>query len=78
MLILTRKTDQRIIIDDDIVVTVLAIEGDRVKIGIRAPAEVSVLREEVRREVGGENRRAAGVAADRANLAGQLRVLKRS
>jgi carbon storage regulator len=59
MLILTRKLEQSIIIDDNIVVTILGVEGDRVKLGIRAPAEISVLREEIRREVGGENRRAA-------------------
>lgn len=77
MLILTRKPEQSIIIDDDIVVTVLAVDGDRVKLGIKAPVDISVLREEVRREVGGENRRAAMVNGDRLKLGGVLRTLVR-
>lgn len=76
MLILTRKPEQSIIINDDIVVTVLAIDGDRVKLGIRAPAEVTILREEVKRAVGGENRRAAAAPRDRRDLEAALRALK--
>ena len=75
MLILTRKPEQSIIIDENIVVTVLGVEGDRVKLGIRAPAEVSVLREEIRREVGGENRRAT-VNGKVYDLEAALRLLK--
>lgn len=47
MLVLTRKANQSIIIGEDIVVTVIAIEGDAVKIGIDAPKDVSVFRREV-------------------------------
>ncbi len=47
MLILTRKIDQSIIIQDDITVVVLGVERDRVKLGIQAPADVAVLREEL-------------------------------
>ena len=47
MLILTRKTDQGIVLGDDIVVRVLAVDGDRVKLGITAPRSVIVLREEL-------------------------------
>lgn len=47
MLILTRKIDQSIIIDGKITIMVLGVERDRVKIGIDAPAEVAVLREEL-------------------------------
>jgi carbon storage regulator len=75
MLILTRKPEQSILIGEDIVVTVLAVEGDRVKLGIRAPAHVTVLREEVRRAVQGENRRAAAQARDRAAAAQALEAL---
>jgi carbon storage regulator len=77
MLILTRKPEQSIIIDDNIVVTVLGVEGDRVKLGIRAPAEISVLREEIRREVGGENRRAA-VTGKIHDFEAALRLLKQT
>ncbi len=47
MLILTRKIDQSIIIENDITIVVLGVERDRVKLGIQAPAEVAVLREEL-------------------------------
>lgn len=47
MLILARKVNQSIIIDGRIVVKVLRIERDTVKLGIQAPAEISVHRQEV-------------------------------
>ena len=47
MLILTRKIDQSIIIQGNITIVVLGVERDRVKLGIAAPAEISVLREEL-------------------------------
>ena len=46
MLILTRKVDQTIVIQGNILVTVLRVERDRVKLGISAPVEITVLREE--------------------------------
>ncbi len=47
MLILTRKVDQGIVIAGNIIVRVLGVERDRVKIGISAPGEVTVLRQEL-------------------------------
>ena len=47
MLILTRKIDQGIVISGNILVRVLGVERDRVKIGISAPLEVTVLRQEL-------------------------------
>jgi carbon storage regulator len=47
MLVLSRQVDESIVIDDNIVVTVLSVEGDRVKIGIRAPREIIILRYEL-------------------------------
>lgn len=47
MLILTRKIDQAIVIQGDITVMILGVERDRVKIGISAPASVTVLRDEL-------------------------------
>lgn len=51
MLVLSRKKDGSIIIGDDIVVTVVDIRGDRVKLGIQAPMDVSVHRQEVYEEI---------------------------
>ena len=53
MLILTRKVDQGIVISGNILVRVLGVERDRVKIGISAPGEVTVLRQELWNEDGG-------------------------
>jgi carbon storage regulator len=47
VLVLTRRANQSIMIGDDIVVTVLDVRGDQVRIGIKAPREVGVHREEV-------------------------------
>jgi carbon storage regulator len=47
MLVLARKVDESIVIGDSIVVTVLAVEGDSVKIGINAPRDIPILRQEV-------------------------------
>jgi carbon storage regulator len=47
VLVLTRRVNQSIVIGDDIVVTVLEVRGDHVRIGISAPRDVVVDREEV-------------------------------
>jgi carbon storage regulator len=47
MLVLSRKVGERIVIGGDIVVTVVRIQGQQVRIGIEAPSEVSVMREEL-------------------------------
>ncbi len=47
MLVLSRKTDESIIIGENIVVTVVEIRGDKVRLGVQAPKEVSVHRREI-------------------------------
>ena len=47
MLILSRKCGQSIVINDDIVVTVIAVERNRVQIGIQAPGYVPIFRQEI-------------------------------
>ena len=71
MLILTRKIDESIVIDDDITVTVLEISGERVKIGIDAPRSVTILRHELQEQVRQENIEAAAAAADLGDVARQ-------
>jgi carbon storage regulator len=47
MLVLSRKESQRIRLGDSIVVTIVKISGDKVRVGIEAPADVLVLRDEL-------------------------------
>lgn len=60
MLVLSRRTGESIVIGSDIVVTVLDVKGDQVRIGIAAPREVRVHREELVRQLEAENTGAAG------------------
>ncbi len=59
MLILSRKTNEKIMIGDDISVTIIEIRGDQVKIGVEAPKTVKVFRQEVFEAIQSENRAAA-------------------
>ncbi len=55
MLILTRKSGEGIAIGDDILITVLSIQGKQVKLGVSAPERISVYREEIFRRIKQEN-----------------------
>jgi carbon storage regulator len=59
MLVLSRHRDESIIIGDDIVITVVDIRGDKVRLGIAAPIEISVHRQEVYEAIQRENRSAS-------------------
>jgi carbon storage regulator len=52
MLVLSRKLGEAIVIGNGVTVTVLAVSGDRVKLGVVAPLEVPVHREEVQQRIG--------------------------
>ena len=54
MLILTRRIDERIFIGDDITLCVLGIEGNRVRLGLEAPKDVAILREEIHQRYSGD------------------------
>ncbi len=47
MLVLSRKKDESIVIDDNIIITVVEIRGDKVRLGIQAPKEVPIHRMEI-------------------------------
>lgn len=47
MLILTRRVGETLIVGDDVVITVLGVKGNQVRIGINAPKEISIHRQEI-------------------------------
>ncbi|GIX41250.1 MAG: carbon storage regulator [Leptospiraceae bacterium] len=59
MLILTRKTNQSIMIGDQIEIVVVEVRGDQVKLGIKAPKNISVHRSEVYKEIQEQNKKAS-------------------
>ncbi len=70
MLVLTRKTGQKLIIANDIQVTILETRGDSVKLGIEAPKNISIYREEIYQEILKANKEATeGVTATDLNEA---------
>ena len=62
MLVLSRKQGQQVVIGRDIVVTVLGIQGGRVKLGFSGPAEVPIHRQELRQQIDADDRPAAEAA----------------
>jgi carbon storage regulator len=58
MLVLSRHRDESIMIGDDIVVTIVDIRGDKVRLGIDAPSDIPVHRQEVYEAIQRENRKA--------------------
>ena len=74
MLVLSRKAGQSLIIGNDIIVRLLEIRGQQVRLGVEAPSDVSVVREELHRAVAAENQEAAqGGPSKVADLASTLR-----
>ena len=68
MLILSRKINEKIMIGDDISVSIIEIRGDQVRIGVDAPKSVKVFRQEVFDAIKAENKAAAQSAAVLPNL----------
>lgn len=73
MLVLSRQRDETIMIGDDIEITVVDIRGDKVRLGINAPARIAVHRKEVYEAIRSENQRASQINKhDLAGLRGPL------
>jgi carbon storage regulator len=64
MLILTRRPGERVVIGEDVLVTVMEVSGQTVRLGIAAPEGLPIYREEIWLAVKEENRAAAAAAAD--------------
>ena len=73
MLVLSRRPEQSVLLGDEITVTVLGVEGDRVKLGIQAPREVVVLRHELFQQIQSANSAAAASATSTNAIAALLR-----
>jgi carbon storage regulator len=74
MLVITRKRDEAIVIGDGIEIRILRVGKDGVRIGITAPPEVAVHRQEIYEQVCAANKSAASTATDAAQLAERLRA----
>jgi carbon storage regulator len=72
MLVLTRRSQQSIMIGKDVVITVLEVRGDQVRIGVSAPRDVEVHREEVFLELQEANQSAASPSAEAISALGSL------
>lgn len=79
MLVLTRKTGQKLILNDNIEIIILETRGDAVKIGIKAPKEVTIYREEIYEEIKKANKQASNnvLVADINNAVNLLENKKR-
>jgi carbon storage regulator len=71
MLVLSRQRDESIIIGDNIVVTIVDVRGDKVRLGIEAPREVSVHRREIYEAIKRENQQAAQIRVEDARQVGK-------
>ena len=76
MLVLTRKSNQSIMIGDDIEVSVLSIMGEKVRVGIQAPRDIAVFRKEVYLEIQQERAKEMAGANVREEVDQALRKLR--
>lgn len=74
MLILSRKIGESVVINDNVIVKILEVSGDKVRIGIEAPKEISILRSELKETA--EQNKTASAQISRGKLADFLKSKK--
>ena len=74
MLALSRKSNESIMLGNDIEITVLEIKGDQVKIGVKAPKSVAIFRKEIYLQIQEENKKAAEQNVDRETLENLFKI----
>ncbi|WP_138753697.1 carbon storage regulator CsrA [Paenibacillus sinopodophylli] len=77
MLVLTRKKGEAVLIGDDIEISILELTGDTVKIGIKAPGEVGILRKELYVSVESMNQNAEKSSITASELINQFKKMKK-
>lgn len=78
MLILSRNKGQKIMINDNIILSVLEINGDQVRIGIEAPSNVTIYREEIFEAIKQQNRYAVEFNTDIRDILNQVAKQKKN
>lgn len=78
MLVLSRRPQQSLLIGHDVVVTVLEVNGDTVRIGIKAPSDVDIHREEIYRDLQQANKDAEAKPGSAAELARRIHASSKS
>jgi carbon storage regulator len=76
MLILSRRPGERLTIGDNITVTVVSINGNQIRLGIDAPREVRVLRDEIYKAIRNENQAAANSGQQKRRMENALKRLR--
>jgi carbon storage regulator len=74
LLVLRRKTNESLLIGENITITILGVEGEHVKIGIDAPREIPIIREELIQAVQQQSQKAANMTLNQ--IQDQIQVLK--
>jgi carbon storage regulator len=77
MLILSRRPGESLTIGDDIRITVVSINGNQIRLGIHAPREIRVLRDEIYKAIRDENHAAATTDEQKRRMANAVKRLRR-
>lgn len=78
MLVLSRKKGESVVIQDNIEITVLEVNGDTIKLGFKAPREVEILRKEICALIEQSNKESAAQASNIQSLKDQLKKMQKN